>query len=83
MEVVLTMSRDRSVIVSILASKRWVDRLERRVIEWGVPRSKLVRDAVDRLILSARSPSDLYGAPRRPKAIRSVGRLEEPIDKHK
>jgi hypothetical protein len=62
------MGRAQTVIVSILATRRWADRLERRVIEWGIPRSKLVRDAVERVVLQAPSPTSLYGPPPPPRA---------------
>jgi hypothetical protein len=68
------MRRVQPVVVSILATRRWADRLERRVIEWGIPRSKLVRDAVDRVVLRARSPTSLYASPRpRSPTIRRRG----------
>ena len=56
-----------------VASPSWLQRLERECLRWGVPRSKVIVDAVTRYALGPNGLRDLYG----PTTLRGAGKTHE------
>ena len=48
-------------VARFLAPPKWLARLERECIKWGVPRSQVIRECVERLALGPEGLAALYG----------------------